>query len=314
MNLPARILRGFFAGSGARGYHQKKRARDRRTFLLLGSPGLIWYLVLMLWPLVSMFYISLLRWDGILKPKTFIGFANYTRMFADPHFHHAIVNTGIHLLVGIPAVMPVAFILGFFLSQRPAGYRMLRVIFFTPAMASVAALALMFVGIYLPDGILNTILRGLGLDSLTRAWLANRQTALPAIIAIDVWSGIGFYSVLFFAALSSVSDELYEAALLDGAGLWTSLWRIAFPLSLEFFGLFTMLHFLYILLGAAQNVLLLTRGGPGDHTLTLGYYLYDQAFLSRRLGYSQALGVFLFVIGVLGMLIIRRLTTRKDGQ
>jgi multiple sugar transport system permease protein len=305
------LFGGLSRGAKSVNYHRRKRARDRRTFLALSAPGLIWYTMLMVWPLVYMFYISFLRWDGMLKPKTFIGLANYTRMFADPHFQHAVVNTGIHLLIGIPAVMPFAFILGFFLSRRPAGYRLMRVVFFIPAMASVAALALMFVGIYLPDGILNTILRGVGLDGLTRAWLANTKTALPSIIAIDVWSGIGFYAVLFFAALSNVSDELYEAAMLDGAGLWTSMWRIAFPLSLDFFGLFTMLHFLWILLGAAQNVLLLTKGGPGDHTLTLGYYLYDQAFMSRRLGYSQALGVFVFIIGVLGMLIIRRLTSRK---
>jgi multiple sugar transport system permease protein len=312
MDLFSQASSRLFGKARSGNYHRRKRARDRRTFLLLGAPGLIWYMLLMVWPLIYMFYISLLRWDGMLKPKTFIGLANYTRMIADPHFHHAAVNTGIHLLIGIPAVMPVAFILGFFLSQRPAGYRLLRVIFFIPAMASVAALAMMFVGIYLPDGILNTLLRGVGLEELTRVWLANTKTALPSIIAIDVWSGIGFYSVLFFAALSNVSDEIYEAALLDGAGLWTSMWRIAFPLSLDFFGLFTMLHFLWILLGAAQNVLLLTKGGPGDHTLTLGYYLYDQAFLSRRLGYSQALGVFIFIIGVLGMLIIRRLTMRRN--
>lgn len=291
-------------------YYQRKRARDRRTFLLLVAPAVILFALMMLWPLLNMFYLSLVEWYGLVKPKTFVWLANYSRLVGDRHFYRALINTTIHVLVSMLTVMPLAYMLGFFLSQRRPGYRILRTIFFSPAMISVAAIAMMFLGIYLPDGILNTMLRGVGLDNWTRVWLANRSTVLGAIIAIDVWGGIGFYAVLFFAALSNVPSELYESALLDGAGLWTIMWRIAFPLTLEFFGVASMLHFLWILLGASQNVLLLTRGGPGDYSLTLGYYLYDQAFIAKRLGYSQTIGVFIFVVGVIGMLIIRRATHR----
>lgn len=292
-------------------YQQRNARRRRTTFILLVLPALIWFLAFMLWPLINMFYISTTRWDGLALPQKFIFLDNFIRIFNDPNIAVALRNTGIHLLVGIPGVVPFAFMLGFFLSLRKPGYQILRTIFFLPSMISVAALAMIFLGLYRPDGMLNSFLNQVGLSSLTRVWLSNQSTALGALIAIDIWSGIGFYSVLCFAALSNISRELYEAAWLDGAGYWDILWKIAFPLMQDFLGVVVVLQFLYILSGAAQNVILLTGGGPGTATLTLGFYLYNQAFLTQRLGYSQAIAVMLFFIGIAVILLIRRISSRK---
>ncbi|MGC8878919.1 MAG: carbohydrate ABC transporter permease [Anaerolineae bacterium] len=297
---------------GSAGYYTRLRARNLRAFLLFTGPALFWFALWMLWPLGNMFYLSTLKWDRLVQPGEFIGLANYTRMLHDPHFFNGLRNTAIHLAVALPGVMIPAYMLGFFLSLRPPGYRLLRVMFFSPAMISVAALAVMFYGVYMPNGILNAILKALGLGAITRPWLADPYTVLGAIIFLDIWAGIGFYAVLFFAALSNMPIELIEAARLDGASLWVIMWRVTFPLIRGFFGVATMLHFLWILLGAAQNVLILTRGGPGDYSLTLGYYLYDQAFLTQRLGYSQAIGVFVFIVGIIGLLIIRRALRPSD--
>jgi multiple sugar transport system permease protein len=291
-------------------YHQRIVAHRRVTFLLLSLPALVWFLAFMLWPLLNMFYISSMHWDGLALPQTFVFFDNFVRLYNDPKIGIALHNTAIHLLVGIPGVVPFAFMLGFFLSLRKPGYRLLRTIFFSPSMISVAALAMIFLGLYRPDGMLNTFLNAVGLSSLNRIWLANQSTALGAIIAIDLWSGIGFYSVLFFASLVNIPEELYEAARLDGAGYWTIMWQVAFPLMLDFFGVVVILQFLYILSGAAQNVILLTGGGPGTATLTLGFYLYNQAFLTQRLGYSQAIAVLIFFVGIAVILLVRRLTAR----
>ena len=292
--------------------YNQRTTRRRVTFLLLVAPAMLWFLSFMLWPLVNMFYISTMRWDGLNLPKKFVFLDNFIRIFHDPKIAIGLHNTGIYLLVGILAIIPTAFMLGFFLSLRKPGYRFFRTIFFTPAMLSVAALAMIFLGLYRPDGMLNTFLNGVGLSALTRIWLGNKTTALGALIAIDIWGGIGFNSVLFFAALASLPEELYEAAMLDGAGYWTVLWKIAFPLMLDFIGLVTILQFLAILSGAAYMILL-TQGGPGTATFTLGYYLYDQAFLSHRLGYSQALGVMIFFIGIVVIVMIRRVTSRLSA-
>jgi ABC-type sugar transport system permease subunit len=291
-------------------YHRRNAARRRVTFLLLSAPAILWFLAFMLWPLLNMFSISTTQWDGLALPQVGNFPENFIKLFKDPKILIALRNTGIHLLFGIVGVVPFAFMLGFFLSLRKPGYRILRMIFFSPSMISVAALAMIFLGLYRPDGMLNSFLDSIGLTSLIRTWLADQSTALGAIIAIDIWSGIGFYSVLFFASLTNIPEELYEAARLDGAGYWSTMWQIAFPLILDFFGVVIILQFLYILSGAAQNVILLTNGGPGTATLTLGYYLYNQAFITQNLGYSQAIAVLIFFIGIAVILLIRRIIAR----
>lgn len=294
-------------------YHQKRKRDNRWSFLWLSAPAVIYYLVFMGWPLLNMFYLSTLRWEGLLTPKTFIGLDNFFRLFADVHFHRALINTLIYLIVAIPGILFPAYAMGFFLAQRPRGYRIIRLIYFAPAMLSVAVMAMMFSGIYLADGLLNGFLRSIGLDGLTRLWLADPLTALPAIIALDIWGGLGYNAVLFFTALSNVSQELYDAARLDGANSWTVMWKIAFPITLDFFGVVVTLQFLYTLLGTAQLVYLLTKGGPGDSSMTLSYYLFFNGVApSQHLGYSQAIGVVLFIIGLGGMLVIRWLSRREN--
>ena len=295
------------------GYFQVKRARSRLAFIVLVLPAVAWFLGLMIWPLFNMFYLSFFRWNSLLDPKIFIGLANYTRMLQDEHFWNGVINSAIYMAVDMPLVILPGFMLGFFLSRRPPGSRWLRVVFFAPSMLSVAAVNLMFVGVYLPDGILNSLLKQAGLDLLTRVWLADPNTALGAVIAIDIWGSIGFYGILFYASLSNISEELFEAARLDGANMWDLIWKIALPLSRDFFGVAMVLNFIWIIYGSAQNVLILTKGGPGDHSLTLGYYLYNQAFIANRMGYSQSIAVFAFMIGLFGILLIRRLTRRPEA-
>jgi multiple sugar transport system permease protein len=294
------------------GYNQRNARKRRITFLGLVTPALVWFLAFMLWPLLNMFYISTTRWEGLSLPKKFVFLDNFINLFHDPKMAIALHNTGIYLLVGILGVVPFAFMLGFFLSLRKPGYRLLRTLFFSPAMLSVTALAMIFLGVYRPDGMLNSFLNSVGLSSLAKVWLGNQSTALGALIAIDIWGGIGFNSVLFFAALASLPEELYEAAQLDGAGYWTILWKIAFPLMLDFIGVVTTLQFLGILSGAAFMILL-TQGGPGTATITLGFYLYSLAFLTHQLGYSQAIGVLVFFAGIVVIVLIRRITSRLSS-
>jgi len=286
---------------------QKKRA----MFWLLVGPAVLVYSVFLLYPLLNMGYVSMLDWRGIIKPREFIGTNNYSRMFSDERFWAALKNTSIELVVILGGVLPLSFMLGFFLSRLKPGHRIFRTIFFSPGMLSVAGLAMVFYGIYLPDGILNHMLRFLGLDQLTHTWLANTKTALASVIAVEFWGGIGWYAVLFFSSLSNIPEELYDAAELDGAGYWKKMWGIAFPITINFFGVMTMIYFMWILLGSAQIILLLTRGGPGTSSLTLAYYLYTLAFDVRNLGYSQAIGVFIFVMGMFGMFIIRKISDHE---
>jgi multiple sugar transport system permease protein len=283
-----------------------RRRRNWVPAVVMTSPALLWYAAFMVAPLVSMFVLGLFEWNSLLATPRYDGLANFERVLDDPLIRTATKNSLVYVGVSLVLMIPLAFLLGYFLSRKPPGYRVLGVIFFTPGIVSVSARAMMFTGMYQPEGIINRVLEFTGLDGLTRIWLADGQTALWAVIGVELWAGIGFTGVIFASALTAVPEEVYEAARIDGAPTWTIIWRIAYPMTRDFVGLMTMLQFLWLLLGSAQNILLLTRGGPGSSSMTLAYYLYDQAFVSTRLGYSQAIGVLLFVVGFAGMLLIRR--------
>lgn len=288
------------------------RSRDTLALIALTAPALVWYGLFMVVPLLSMFYLSLLQWNSLVGAPHFTGLGNFSRLLGDPIFWVAVRNTAVHLLATLPIMIPTAFLLGYFLSRKPAGHRILSVIFFTPAIVSASARAMMFTGIYQQDGIINTFLRAVGLGEFSHAWLADPTTALWTIVAVDLWAGIGFTAVIFAAALSAIPEDIYEAARLDGARTWTIVWRIAFPMTRQFVGVMLMLQFLWLLLTSAQNVLLLTQGGPGSASMTLSYFLYDQAFVSTRVGYSQAIGVVLFAVGLAGTFVIRGIFRRAD--
>jgi multiple sugar transport system permease protein len=289
----------------------QRSMRNWLAFILCIGPAVVIFSVMMLWPLLDMFKVSLFEWRRLTSPQTFVGLANYAELFSDPKVMIALKNTLLHLLIMLAVVMPISFMLGFFLSQRLRGYRVFRTIFFSPSMLSAPALALIFLGVYLPDGILNYVLQSIGLENLTRVWLANKSTSLPAVIGADAWGAVGFYSVLFFVALADIPKEIFDSAQIDGANYWVVMWRIGFPLIMDFFGVAVVLNFVWTLTGSAQYVLLLTKGGPGTSSLTLSYYLYDKAFVTSRIGYSQAIGVLLFFSGMIGMLLIRRATQRS---
>lgn len=276
-----------------------------RGLSLFSVPALAWFAFFTIGPLVAMFYISTLNWRSILSQPTPIGLENYQRMFSNDVFYTALTNTVIQLAFMIPIMIPLAFMIGFYLTMKPRGNRVLRVILFTPGLISISATAMVFYAALGPRGLVNGILEEIGLGQFVTPWLANSQTALMAVIVVGLWQGIGFTAVLFAARLDSINKDLFEAAKLDGASNWRTMWRIAFPISLDFVGTLAMLQFLWTLFASAGLILLLTRGGPGTSTTTLSLLVYQKAFFENDLGFSQAVGVFLFAFGLIGMLVIR---------
>jgi multiple sugar transport system permease protein len=130
---------------------------------------------------------------------------------------------------------------------------------------------------------------------------------MACLILVSVWAGVGFNAVLFSARLSAIDAEIYNAAEIDGASHWQKMWRIAFPIAEDYFGVLCMLQFLWTLFGTAGLILILTGGGPGQSTSTLSWLVYRFGYESAEVGYSQAVGILLFVLGVVGLVVIRRL-------
>ncbi|SDI98385.1 carbohydrate ABC transporter permease [Nonomuraea jiangxiensis] len=279
--------------------------------LWLTVPSLAWFAVFSIGPLAAMFVIATLRWKGLLYEPTYIGLENVTKVFADPTFHAAVRNSLIQVAVAIPVMIPLAFMLGYHLNTKPRGYRILSVLYFSPGLISISMTGMIFYGVLSPNGGVNGLLRGLGLDSLATAWLADPATALPSLIAIDLWRGVGWTAVLFAARLASMPGEVIEAAQIDGAGRFRTMWQVAYPMVKDYVRTLTMLQFLWTLFTSAALILLLTQGGPGTSSTTLSYLVYAKAFSMRDLGYSQVVGVVLLLLGIGGMALIRALLRER---
>ncbi|MFC4591220.1 carbohydrate ABC transporter permease [Sphaerisporangium corydalis] len=278
-----------------------------RRILWLTAPSLVWFAVFSVGPLAAMFVIATMRWKGLLYEPTYIGTDNIWRVLADPTFHAAVRNSAIQVAVAIPLMIPLAFMLGYHLNTKPRGYRVLSVLYFSPGLISISMTGMVFYGVLSPNGGVNGLMRTLGLDSLTTSWLADPNTALASLIAIDLWRGVGWTAVLFAARLASLPAEVIEAAQIDGAGRRRIMWRVAFPMIKDYVRTLTMLQFLWTLFTSAALILLLTKGGPGTSSTTLSYLVYAKAFSQRDLGYSQVVGVVLLLLGIAGMLLIRAL-------
>ena len=282
----------------------RSRARARRLLLLLAVPALLWFVVFMIGPLVSLFYYSLTKWQGLLGEPVFSGLENFARMVSDPDVHVATRNSLLQLVITIPIMIAIAFMVAYYLNLQRRGHRLVRAVLFTPLLLSAPVLAMVMLGVFSPNGMANSILATFGVGPVS--WLTTARFALPVLWAVGIWSGTAVSSIMLAARLADIPGEVYEAAELDGCGHWRRMWRIAFPIAFEYVGVIVMLQYLWVLFSSAALVLLLTRGGPGNSTMTLSFLVYDLSFNRSQVGYGQAIAVVLFIVGVVGMLAIRR--------
>ncbi|MEG1636538.1 MAG: sugar ABC transporter permease, partial [Cellulosilyticaceae bacterium] len=187
-----------------------------------------------------------------------------------------------------------------------------RVIFFFPNVLSIVVIGVLFKNIYEPNtGILNSLLKGVGLENLTHAWLGESKTVLWAIVIAMVWQAVGYYMVMYMAGMDGISPELYEAADIDGASKFTQFFKITIPMiwsiirvTIVFFITSTLnMSFLFV------NVM--TNGGPNSQSEVLLTYMYRQAFTNSNFGYAMAIAVVIFVLAF-ALAIISNILTNKE--
>lgn len=276
--------------------------------MLFSTPALLWFAAFLLLPLMAVFWLSVQDWTGMLSTPTFNGLDNFVRLMNDPALGSALQNTVVQVLVGLAIAIGGGYMLGYYIALRGRLSGLMLTLGLVPILTSAAARALMFIAVFQPQGLLNGFLSTIGLNALAQPWLGSTSTALGVIIFVDVWASIGFNAVMVSARLTTFSPEIREAAMLDGAGEWTIMWRVSLPIVTPFIGALAIVQFLWSLMSSAQNVLLLTQGGPGNSSMNLAYMMYENAFVTNHLGYSQAIGVLLVVVGVLGIVFIRKLS------
>jgi N-acetylglucosamine transport system permease protein len=255
------------------------------------------HVVFVLSPYAQAFYLSLTDWTGVAGEAHFVGAGNFARLGGDSLFLDALRNNAVMLAV-VPAVtIGIGLFLASMLSRaRAAVGRAYGIVYFFPQLLSLVVIAVLWSFVYNPNtGLLNSGLRAVGLSALARSWLAEPAFALAAVMAVLIWSSVGFYVVLFGAAIQGIPRELFEAADLDGAGRWTTFWRVTLPLVRES----VQVAFVYLGIAALDGfavvqIMTVGPGGPDGATEVIGLSLYRTAFTYGKFGYASAMGVALF--------------------
>lgn len=288
------------------------------AFLL---PPLALYGYFVISPYSQSFLISTTNWQGLSPTYDFVGVDNFKRLWNDEYAWNALINNAWLLLL-----LPLLTIgLGLFLStmlnvggrgSRGAitgvrGAGLYKVIYFAPQMLSVAIIGVLFQEVYNPrSGLLNASLRAIGLDGLAATWLGDPDFAFWAVLAVMVWSNVGFYVVLFGAAMQSVPRDIYEAAALDGASRMHTLRRITIPLLWDTIQV-AWVYLAIIALDGFAIIQIMTRGGPNFSTDVIGQRLFDVAFNESQFGYGSAIGVVMFFVTLTITIGALRLTRRE---
>ena len=275
------------------------------------APSLLLYFTFVLYPYGSAMYISLTRWRGLSKPPEFIGLENYARMLQDDNFWNALGNNAFYAIVLPVVTLGIALFFGFVLTQGARFGKFYRVSYFFPQVMSVVAIGVLWSFVYHPIiGILNAILRGIGIEN-PPVWLGDPAWVLPAVAGVTIWQAIGFFMVLFIASMESVPDHFYEAARIDGATQWQIFWKMTIPLIWD--TLQTAVIFIMI---SATNMFAITQtmtqGGPSRASEVLSTYLYGEAFLGSKFGYGTAIAVTLFFIVLFISVVLARLMGRES--
>jgi multiple sugar transport system permease protein len=277
---------------------------------LFTLPYVLFFAVFTAYPLGFAFYLTVHDWNIVRDVRPFVGTRNFERLFSDELFWKALMNTGVFLAVHIPAQIVIALLLSVILNQPLRARGFFRVAFFLPFVTSGAIISLVWLRLYADDGLINAYLGLVGLGPV--GWLSDPQVAMTSIAVMATWKNVGYYLMIFLAALQAIPDQLYEEAHLNGATAWQRFAHITFPLLNPAFILVVILSTIG---GFSLFVepFVMTGGGPLDATLSLVLYLYQQAFQFLRMGYAAAIGVVLALMIFLVTLVQRRYLEREAG-
>jgi raffinose/stachyose/melibiose transport system permease protein len=276
-------------------------------------PAFAFYAIFLGLPIIGVVVISLLDWSGLtLGDAQFVGFANYVSMSQDTVFWKALLHNIIFIGFGATAMVLLGLILAVLLELGLRGSNFFRGVFFIPTVMSLVVVGIVFVLMLSPElGLVNPLLRSVGLDSLTRAWLGDPKTALPTVIAVDVWKNFGLAMFLFVAGLKGIPTEYYEAASIDGANAWRRFWDITLPALRPVTAVVICLTSINTL-KLFDLVYVMTAGGPNHASQVLTTWMYFQGFMFNNMGYGSALAVVLLLVTFVITVIQFRLVSRSN--
>ena len=244
-------------------------------------------------PILATLAISLTKWDLLTAPKL-IGLDNYTALLSDDRFLKALRNTFFYTIVSVPIGLAIALGLAAALNTKVRGISFIRTAYFLPVVTSTIAIALVWQYIYSANGgLLNEVLGVFGIPA--QKWLSDPTLAMPSIVAMSIWQGLGVNVIIFLAGLQGIPTDLLDAASVDGAGTRARFRHVTLPLltpSIFFTGVLSMISAFQVF----DQIFVLVKPRPTDATITVVYFIYENGFKTFKMGYASAASWVLFLI------------------
>ncbi|MFN8491052.1 MAG: sugar ABC transporter permease [Caldilineaceae bacterium] len=286
------------------------RRRNLAPYLWV-LPALLIYFIFKLLPMLAGIYLALLQWDGI-EPAKFVGLQNFQRMLDDDVITLALMNNVKYAVGTVIGKTVLALFLALVLNQALRGRSFYRTALFMPVVMSFVVVGILWAWLYNGQfGLVNNLLHKLKLNFLILDWLGDPKVALWSLVIVDIWKWYGFHMVIFLAGLQTISQELYEAARIDGASRWQQFARITLPLlqpvmlvniTLSLMGAFNVFDIPYVM----------TEGGPANSTMVMALHIYVRGFKFYKFGYSAAMSYVLLVLVTLMAAVQMRLMSRES--
>lgn len=274
---------------------QKRKIRDNAVGYSFILPNLIGYSIFVFLPVCFSFILSVMKWDGSQTPMEFVGLQNFTKIFGDELFRGAFMHTVSYALMTVVPTLVMSLLLAVLLNSKIKGIPFYRASFFFPYITSTVAIGAVWNMLFQPEfGPINEFLKFIGISN-PPGWVIDSDWAMVAVSIVTVWKYMGYYMIVYLAALQGISGELYEAGSLDGASTWQKFRYITVPM-LTPTTFFVLIMLTIQCFKVFDLVYCMTQGGPGNATKTIVNYIYDKAFINWELGPASAGAIILFAV------------------
>lgn len=259
-------------------------------------PALLLMCLTVFWPAIQAFYLSFTRFEyDLTQAPEWVGLANFQQLAQDRVFWQTLGNSLVYLVGVVPILVFMPLVLAILVNQKLPGMHWFRTTYYTPVIISMVVAGIAWRWLYAQEGLFNQLLQELGWVQRAIPWLTSPQLALFSVMAVTIWKGLGYYMVIYLAGLQGISEDLYEAAALDGSDGWRKHWDITLPLMRPYLLLVGVISAISAT-KVFEEVYVMTRGGPLNSSKTIVYYLYEKAFMDLEVSYACTIGLVLFLI------------------
>jgi len=286
-----------------------RRSHPLTPYLFL-IPACIVLGTFVIYPALKAIYLSFTNFN-MIREAEFVGLANYINLWRDPFFWAALKNTLLYMIVVVPVLVIAPIFLASLVNKHIPGIAFIRAAIYLPVITSLVVSGLIWKWVYEEQGILNYVLLATGVTDNPVAFLTDPANALFSVMAVTIWSGMGYYMVIYLAGLQAIPRHLYEVAEVEGVSAWQQMLYITIPLLRPSIAVVTVMSSIAAM-KVFEEVYVMTQGGPMDSTKTLVYYIYESAFTEFEMGYASAIGVVLFLLTLVFSLINLRFLREKS--